>query len=223
MTPERDAVLAAVVARIESLDPGHPVRVAIDGPDAAGKSTLADELAGRLAAAGRPVIRASADDFARPRADRHRRGRRSPDGYRLDGLDLAALRAALLDPLGPGGDRRYRTRSFDLDADRPVREAARPAPPNAVLLVDGVFLGRRELAGEWDLRVFVTVPPEVTLRRALDRDVPRLGTAAEVEALYRARYLPAQATYLERDRPLETADLVLDHADPDHPALRARG
>jgi uridine kinase len=38
----------------------HPLRVAVDGPDCAGKSTLADELAAHLAPK-RPVLRASGE------------------------------------------------------------------------------------------------------------------------------------------------------------------
>jgi len=49
------------------------VRTAIDGPDAAGKTTLADELAVALRERGRDVIRASIDGFHRPRRERYRR------------------------------------------------------------------------------------------------------------------------------------------------------
>jgi uridine kinase len=45
---------------------------------------FADELAAALGRAGRPVLRASVDDFHRPRAERYRRGRESAVGYWLD-------------------------------------------------------------------------------------------------------------------------------------------
>ena len=220
--PDRAALLDLLAGRIEALQPGHPVRVAIDGPDAAGKTTLADELARRLAARGRPVIRVSADAFTRPRAERYRRGRDSAEGYYADGFDHEAMVRRLLAPLGPGGDRRYLAGIIDVASDAPLEEHARTAPVDAVLVVDGVFLGRAELAGAWDLRAFVSVTPGESLHRALTRDVPGLGSAAEVEARYRARYLPAQAAYLAADRPDETADVVVDNEDPAHPVLRAR-
>jgi uridine kinase len=66
-------LLDRLVGRIDARRPPHPLRVALDGPDAAGKTSLADELADRLAQR-RHVIRASADDFQRPRAERYRRG-----------------------------------------------------------------------------------------------------------------------------------------------------
>jgi uridine kinase len=65
----RGDFLRDLAQRIDSLDPSHPVRVAIDGPDAAGKTTFADELVEPLEARGRPVIRASIDGWHRPRAD----------------------------------------------------------------------------------------------------------------------------------------------------------
>lgn len=70
----------------------RPARVAIDGVDAAGKTTLADELAVPLPEA----TRLSADDFLRPPEDRHRRGRESPEGYYQDSFDHARLRQAVL-------------------------------------------------------------------------------------------------------------------------------
>ena len=56
----RAEALQQLAITLAALQPGHVPRVAIDGPDAAGKTTLADELAG-LVSARRPVIRASID------------------------------------------------------------------------------------------------------------------------------------------------------------------
>ena len=222
-TPGRRAKGIEAIARwlLEVRLP-HPVRVGIDGPDAAGKTTLADELAVELGRRGRPVIRASADAFERPRVERYRRGRDSPDGYRLDAFDHAALVRLLLAPLGPGGDRAYRLCSFDLEGDTTVGAESAIAPPDAILLVDGVFLGQADLLGRWDRRIFVACSAAVALARALARDVPALGDAAAVQARYRVRYLPAQADYLRIDRPHETADLVVENDDPESPRLRIR-
>jgi uridine kinase len=200
----------------------HPVRVAIDGPDAAGKTTLADELAAVLRARGREVIRASVDGFHRPRADRYRLGADSPEGYYRDSFDHEALRAELLDPLGPEGNREYRTAVFDFRTDSPRTEARTRAAADAVLLFDGVFLLRPELRDAWDLRVFVRVEPEESLRRALARDVELFGSRQEVELRYRMRYLPGQQLYLEDARPLDGADLVVVNDDPEAPRLSGR-
>jgi len=61
----RAELLRRLAEVIESARPAHPVRVAIDGPPAAGKTTLADEFAVFLRSRGREVIRASTDGFHR--------------------------------------------------------------------------------------------------------------------------------------------------------------
>lgn len=70
--------------------------VAVDGPDCAGKTTLADALAARLTAA-----RLSVDDFLAPAAARHARGELSPEGCYRDSHDLASFAAAVRAASGP--------------------------------------------------------------------------------------------------------------------------
>lgn len=218
----RGEVLDLLAAAIESVTSAHPARIAVDGPDAAGKTTLADELAVVLRARGREVIRTSIDSFHRPRAQRYRRGQYSPEGCYHDTFDYQALRRVLLDPLGPGGDRRYQPAVFDHRTDNAVCAPATTASADAVLLFDGVFLLRPELADVWDLRVFVTVTAEETLRRALGRDLALLGSAAEVRRRYRERYLPAQQLYTAEARPDEHADIVVHNDWPQHPSWEVR-
>jgi DNA-binding beta-propeller fold protein YncE len=84
-------------------------------------------------------------------------------------------------------------------------------PPRAVLVVDGVFLLRPELAPLWTLSVYLRVSPEESLRRALVRDVALMGSADEVRRRYRDRYLPGQALYRAEADPEAFADVVLDN------------
>jgi len=84
---ERREVLVAVADRVPRPRGREAARVAVDGVDGAGKSVFGDELANLLVERGLTVIRASVDDFHRPRADRYRRGRTSPQGYWLDSFD----------------------------------------------------------------------------------------------------------------------------------------
>ncbi len=64
----REEIIDAIAARIASATRPHPVRVAIDGVDAEGKTTLADELRCALAqGAGSPGDQGSIDGFHNPR------------------------------------------------------------------------------------------------------------------------------------------------------------
>jgi uridine kinase len=215
-------MLEALVERLVAVPCTHPVRVAVDGIDAAGKTVLADDLAQPLEARGRPVIRASIDGFHRPRAERYRRGADSPEGYYLDSFDYAALCDALLLPLGASGTGRYRRAAFDFRADRPEIADETDAPRDAILVMDGVFLLRPELSANWEYRIFVDVPFEVALERAKRRDVALFGSEEAVEARYRRRYISGQRLYLATARPHEQADAIIQNADPAHPVLLFR-
>ena len=209
---------ADLVARLAGLiAPSRVLRVALDGPDAAGKTRLAAELARAL---NRPAVVATIDGFHRPREDRYRRGSLSPEGYYRDAYDLDAVVAELLNPLGPHGDRRYRTAVFDHRTDTAQDLPVRDAPEDAVLLVDGVFLLRPELRGHWDLSIVVDVTPGEALRRALDRDLELFGSAEVVRERYERRYFPAQRLYRAEADPLGRADVVVGNDDPERPRIR---
>lgn len=226
---ELTARLAGLVAAVRV---GHPVRVAVDGPPASGKTTLADELAVVLRAQGREVVRAGVDDFLVPRAQRYRRGRYSAEGCYHDAHDRDALCRALLDPLGPGGDRRFRRTAYDAGTDSPASPPPATAPADAVLLFDGVFLLRPELLHRWELRILVSVPFERTLARAKARNAARAGAgatdaavdaeAAEVERSWRDRYLPAQRLYSATARPAGHADVIVHNERLQRPSWEVR-
>jgi uridine kinase len=226
----RAGVLERLADLIVAVDRPHPVRVAIDGRSAAGKSTLGDELAAPLERRGRTVVRASVDDFYRREIDRFSRAGLLADGdafYRR-AYDYAALRALLVDPLGPGGSRRYRARWHDGWNPGGIDEPERSARDDAVLLVDGAFLLRSELNGYWDVRIFVEIDAEQSLRRGVERDLTldppevRASRRERRVRVYRERYVPAEELYLREVDPAALADAVLDNRDPTRPRLRLR-
>lgn len=217
----RDEVLGLLAEAVESVTAAHPTRVAIDGPPAAGKTTLADNLAIVLRAQGREVIRATIDDFLFPRAHRYRRGEYSAEGCYFDAHDTEALNRVLLDPLGPGGDRRFRHTVYDRAADTELSPPVTTARADAVLVFDGVFLMRPELIDRWDLCVFVSTALEKTVDRAVIREHP-VSSRAEVERRWRERYIPAQQLYFATAHPTEHADIVVHNDDPRRPIWETR-
>jgi uridine kinase len=200
-----------LAAAIIELHPERIVRVAIDGVDGAGKTTLADALGATLFAHGRAVIRASVDDFHHPQAVRYARGRYSPEGYYLDAYDYCAFRRLLLDPLSPGGSGQYVARHFDQPNDTPFSVEVRQAAPAAALIVDGVFLHRPELESYWDLSIWLKVAREISVPRGAKRG-PGFGSP-DPDAPANRRYVESQKRYFEQCAPEQQADIVIDYND----------
>ncbi len=219
----RASVLSELAGAIAGFKPERTIRVAIDGRTASGKTTLANELAEHLQGSGRQVIRTSIDGFHRPKAERYARGRYSAEGYYYDARDLDAINRLLLAPLGPDGNRWYRTASHDLASDQYIEQAPQLASQTAILIVDGTFLQRPELAGNWDLTVFVETRQEVSEGRGITRDTELLGGEAAARQFYAERYKPAYELYAGLCAPASSADVVISNDDFDHPEMRLNG
>jgi uridine kinase len=217
----RDEVLGRLAVAVGSVTVAHPTRVAIDGPPAAGKTTLADELAVVLRTHRRDVIRATIDDFLFPRAQRYPRGEYSAEGCYFDTHDYHALNRVLLDPLGPGGNRRFQHAVYDRTTDTVLSPPVTHAPADAVLIFDGVFLMRPELIDRWDLRIFVSTALDKTVDRAVIRE-RQVASRAEVERRWRERYIPSQQLYFATVRPTDHADIIVHNDEPQQPVWETR-
>jgi uridine kinase len=212
---QRLQMLGIAADRILRLPLDRTARVGIDGVDGAGKTMFADELAQVLRAADRPVIRASVDGFHRPKSERYRRGRGSPEGYFEDSYNYTALKTALLDPLGPCGTGRYRTAVFDHVRDKPVAAPECAVAPASILLLDGIFLHRPELRDIWDVSIFLDVAFEVSVARCARRD----GTSPDPAAAANRRYVEGQMLYLRTCDPRARATLAIDNNDLSSPFI----
>lgn len=160
--------------------------------DGAGKTRLAEELAQELTSRGRPAVRVSLDQFERGKAERYERGDLSPEGYYLDAFDLERLRAHVLSVEGPA---------------------------DAVVVVDGVFLQRPELAGLWDATVWVEADLDTAAERGAERNRVWFDSLDETYERYRIRYKPAQRRYIEEQQPRERATFVFRNTDLREPEL----
>ena len=211
----RGAVLDELAAVVCEIQLTHPVRVAINGVDGAGKTRFADELVAPCLKSGREIIRASIDGFHNPRSIRYARGRLSPEGYFRDSFDNDALLDSLLRPLGPNGSRLYRTAVFDWRSDAPVISPQKRATSTAILILDGIFLFRPELQSEMDLKVFLDVTEESACRRCAERD----GSSPDIRSESHRRYLEGQRLYFLECNPKAQADAIIDNNDLLQPVL----
>lgn len=177
--------------------------VAIDGGSDAGTRQFADDLAATVRILGHEAFRASIDDFQRPRRIRERNGRFSASARYEDGYDYSLLQRVLLDPFRATSGTGFVLAAFDEERDAPFQSKWTTATPDALLIIDGVFLNRAEISGFWNYSVWLETPA---------RDEP----AAEASEDAR-RDAAADALYVEAANPRGKAMAIIDNSDPDHP------
>jgi uridine kinase len=215
-SPQRSALLDRVAARILARGAGR-LRVAIDGLTASGKTSLGHELAERIARTGRPVLRASLDDFKKPWRDRHLYDRESGEGYYRNAFDYPAVRRLLLEPAGVNGSGNCALCSIDPLTQTNHANVITKAARDAILIVDGVFAFRPEINAYWDYRIWLDIAPELSVHRGTQRDRTRPDPNAE--APHRTRYLPAEHLYIAEVNPLTLADITIDNTHFPHPRI----
>lgn len=93
------------------------------------------------------------------------------------------------------------------------------APENAVVIVEGMFLHRDELADWWDYSCFLDVPFTETARRMAVRD----GSHPDPEHESMRRYVRGQRLYFESAKPWQRATRVVDNTDPAAPRILSPG
>lgn len=199
--PAVDSVLRALA---ELTVGGGPAVLALDGPSGAGKTALATALALRT---GASVL--EGDDFYSPllgsQTLAHASARPVAE-LAADGVvDWRRLRLEGLEPLAAGRPARYRRYDWSADDGRlEAGEVVVPAGP--LVVVEGVYTARPELADLVDLPVRVHAPAGLRARRVLERD----GDSGGWTAVWSA----AERHYFTNVRPDGDFALHLDGAAP---------
>jgi uridine kinase len=169
------------------------VIVAVDGLD--DTEGFADELAASFERAGAHTVRASLRDFQRPRAARQARGADSGAGVYFDRFDTDTLKRVLIEPFRLGTTAGFQTAAFDAERDVVLESRWHTAPTDAVLVLDGPFLQRPGLKGQFNYTAYVE-----------SRWFAQGEAVREADRLYEAEAGPRFG-----------AQAILDLADPAHP------
>ena len=198
---ERSADVERILSNVLALRrSSSTVFVAIDGPGGSGKTFLADALSCAMPRAGLRSATIHTDDFFLPSA-RRASGEPSEKPVGSD-VDWVRLRDEVLTPLRRGEPARYGRYDWDRDAilDRRVAVA------DDVIVVEGVYSSRKELAALYDLRIWVDCARELRLARGVARD----GEAARRR--WEEDWMPSEDRYMAAHRPREQAHLLFDGA-----------
>ena len=203
-----DDLFASIAGQLASPQPtGRPLLAGVDGAGGAGKSTFATHLAQGLRERGAAAEIVHVDDFYLPSAERNCRHR--DDRVGAD-FDWRRLRDQVLVPLRSGQPASYPR--YDWGADALAEWHA--IPDVQVILVEGVYVLRRELRPCYDVMVWIDCPREMRLARGLARD----GLAARAQ--WEEEWMPAEDRYIASHQPDRAAGWRFAAVDPCAPTPR---
>jgi len=194
-----DTVVAAIRARSVSM---QRLVVAIDGRSGSGKSTVAEAVAQAIGAVVVPC-----DDFFAASVSNAEWDRRTPEQRAADGIDWRRLKREAIEPLRTG--RAARWYAFDFlagprtDGTYSLQRTPTERAPKPIVLLDGAYSARPELADVLDLSVLVEAAPTTREARLAAREAP------DFLRQWHARWDLAEEYYFGHVRPPSTFDVVL--------------
>jgi len=197
----------------------HPLRVGIDGISAAGKSSIADQLAHYLTGQGREVHRSGMDAFYNPKEIRRKNTQDPVKGYVRDSFNYAAVLDSVLAPLGPQGSRRLTPAIYDFRTESEICPQPVIVSDASILLFEGVLLFPPVLTSHFDIKLYIDVSEEVAVKRACERDGSALKQADEIKDDFHKRYLPGQLSYREKCKVFDSVDFIIKNDNYQNPIL----
>jgi para-aminobenzoate synthetase len=195
-------LIVATIHRI-TRERAAPILVAIDGRSGTGKSTVARALVQEV-----PSVIVPSDDFFAAGITAQAWAARSAPERARDCIDWRRLRAEALEPLLQGQDAAWHP--FDFAAgERPdgtysISTEIVRREPEPVILLDGAYSTRPELADLIDLSILVTTPDAIRRWRLEAREDPQFLAA------WHDRWDAAEDYYFTHVRPPAAFDIVVD-------------
>jgi molybdopterin-guanine dinucleotide biosynthesis protein A len=189
------AILGQAAERRKRID--RPVVIAIDGPSCSGKSVLAAAVGLR---SGGSVL--EGDDFYRNRLPGLSAGQRAAmsEAEVVDAvIDWERLRDEGVLPLRAGQAASFQP--YDWDANDGRLAPVKTVPAAKLIIVEGVYAARPELADLIDFTVYLGIDPDVRARRYAQR---------EDEPGWRGFWERGEIYYFSDVRPPASFDLQLD-------------
>ncbi len=187
---------------------GAPLLVALDGGSGAGKSTVAGALAELFSAT---VV--DGDDFYAGGTSVEWDAR-TPAANADHCIDWHRLRAEALEPLLGGVSATWHP--YDWNGPGGLLATTRTCQPSSVVILDGAYSSRPELADLLGLAILVDAPAGERHRRVVGRDSP-------MDDSWFARWDAAERYYFTYIRPASAFDLVVSSASAAQPSPAADG
>lgn len=168
--------------------------IGIDGCGGSGKSTLAHKLKDECS----DVTVVHMDDFYLPSKQLQET---IPENKAIGAdFDWKRVLNQVLEPISQnkeGSYQRYDWETDDLAEWHTV-------PIGGVVIIEGVYSIRNELASKYDFTIWVECPREKRLSRGLERD------GEEARDMWENNWMISEDLYVETQKPFERADLIVN-------------
>lgn len=203
-----DDLVGRILRQRESLPERQSLLVGVSGIDGSGKGYVARQIEERLSLHAIVTANINVDGWLNLPEKRFSTINPAEHFYE-HAIRFKELFADLLLPLRAEG-------SINLVADFTEETAGTYRPHTysfknvGVILVEGIFLFKREHRKLIDLAVWIDSSFPTALARALARAQEGLSPAETIRA-YETIYFPAQKIHFTRDKPRETAHLVINN------------
>jgi uridine kinase len=168
--------------------------IGIDGCGGSGKSTFACELS-KL---NSNITVVHMDDFYLPSSQRIK-GTPMEKPIGAD-FDWQRLRDQVIKPLTNNKEGKYQ--KYDWGTDSLTEWYT--VPIAEIVIIEGIYSTRKELADFYDFKIFVDCLREIRLQRGLERD------GEDSRDMWENNWMVAEDKYLIEHKPFERADLVID-------------
>ncbi|ULT59813.1 AAA family ATPase [Neobacillus drentensis] len=168
--------------------------IGIDGCGGSGKSTIAKKLKDKCY----DVTVVHMDDFYLPSSQIIKiHPEKKPIGA---DFDWKRLLNQVLEPINQNKEGHYQRYDWETDG----LTEWHTVPIGGIVIIEGVYSIRRELAKKYDFTIWVHCPRELRLSRGLERD----GEGAR--EMWENNWMISEDLYIQEHKPFERADLIVN-------------
>ncbi|WP_257209011.1 uridine kinase [Bacillus sp. AFS031507] len=168
--------------------------IGIDGCGGSGKSTLANKLKDEFS----NVTVVHMDDFYLPSSQLIKT---HPEKKNIGAdFDWKRVLNQVLEPISQNREGRYQRYDWETDD---IAEW-HTVPIGGIVIIEGVYSIRNELANKYDFTIWVDCPREIRLSRGLERD------GEEARFIWENNWMISEDIYVENQKPFERVDLIVN-------------